>query len=68
MKVHTLHGWEVSVGRAKEIQLSLAKRVVTENEVTNVSKNGTQLSCSYRFSLPFSAVLALTSSKESAGS
>jgi len=33
MKVHTLHGWEVSVGRAKEIQLSLAKRVVTESEV-----------------------------------
>jgi deoxyribonuclease V len=35
MRVHKLHGWEVSVARAKEIQLSLAKRVVTENEVIN---------------------------------
>jgi len=33
MKVHTLHEWEVSTARAREIQLSLAKRVVTENEV-----------------------------------
>jgi deoxyribonuclease V len=35
MRVHKLHDWEVSVARAKEIQLSLAKRVVTENEVIN---------------------------------
>jgi len=35
MRVHALHGWEVSVARAREIQLSLAKRVVTENEVIN---------------------------------
>jgi deoxyribonuclease V len=35
MKVHELHGWEVSVARAREIQLSLAKGVVTENEVIN---------------------------------
>ena len=33
--MHKLHDWEVSVARAKEIQLSLAKRVVTENEVIN---------------------------------
>jgi deoxyribonuclease V len=33
MKVLALHGWEVSTARAKEIQLSLAKRVVTESEV-----------------------------------
>jgi deoxyribonuclease V len=35
MKVHKLHDWEVSVTRAREIQLSLAKRVVIENEVIN---------------------------------
>ena len=35
MRVHALHGWEVSVARAREIQLSLAERVVTENEVIN---------------------------------
>ena len=35
MKVHTLHEWKVSVARAREIQLGLAKRVVTENEVIN---------------------------------
>jgi len=35
MRVHALHGWEVSVARAREIQLSLARRVVTENEVIN---------------------------------
>ncbi|GAI49090.1 unnamed protein product, partial [marine sediment metagenome] len=35
MRVHALHGWEVSIARAREIQLSLAKRVVTENEVIN---------------------------------
>ena len=34
MRVHTLHEWEVSIARAREIQLSLAKRVVTEAEVT----------------------------------
>jgi deoxyribonuclease V len=33
MIVHELHGWEVSVARAREIQLNLAKKVVTENEV-----------------------------------
>ena len=31
--MQALHGWEVSAARAREIQLSLAKRVVTENEV-----------------------------------
>ncbi len=35
MRVHALHGWELSVARAREIQLSLAKRVVTENKVIN---------------------------------
>jgi deoxyribonuclease V len=35
MKVHRLHDWEVSVARAREIQLSLAKMVVTENEAIN---------------------------------
>ena len=35
MRVHALHGWEVSIARAREIQLSLAKRVVNESEVTN---------------------------------
>jgi deoxyribonuclease V len=35
MRVHALHGWEVSVARAKEIQLSLARRVVPENAVIN---------------------------------
>jgi len=35
MRVHKLHDWEVGAARAKEIQLSLAKRVVTENEVIN---------------------------------
>jgi len=35
MKVHALHGWEVSVARAREIQLSLAKKVVTKNGVIN---------------------------------
>ena len=33
MRVQALHGWEVSIARAREIQLSLAKRVVTESEV-----------------------------------
>lgn len=33
MEVLKLHEWEVSSTRAKEIQLSLAKRVVTENGV-----------------------------------
>lgn len=28
-----LHGWDVSVGRAREIQLSLARRVITESQV-----------------------------------
>jgi deoxyribonuclease V len=33
--VRALHGWEVSVARAREIQLNLAKKVVTEGEVIN---------------------------------
>jgi deoxyribonuclease V len=33
MRVQALHGWKVNVARAREIQLSLAKRVITENEV-----------------------------------
>jgi deoxyribonuclease V len=33
MRVQALHGWEVSIARAREIQLSLAKKVVTESEV-----------------------------------
>jgi deoxyribonuclease V len=37
MRVQALHEWEVSIARAKEIQLSLAKRVVTESEVINPS-------------------------------
>jgi len=37
MRVQALHGWEVSIARAKEIQLSLARRVVTESEVINPS-------------------------------
>jgi deoxyribonuclease V len=36
MRVHKLHDWEVSVARAREIQLSLARRVITESEVTNL--------------------------------
>jgi hypothetical protein len=35
MRVYALHGWEVSVARAREIQLSLTGKVVTENEVIN---------------------------------
>ena len=35
MEVLKLHEWEVSTARAREIQLSLAKRVVTENGVIN---------------------------------
>jgi len=35
MKVHKLHEWEVSSALAREIQLSLAKRVVTENGIIN---------------------------------
>jgi deoxyribonuclease V len=35
MRVHKLHDWEMSAAQAREIQLSLAKRVVTENEVIN---------------------------------
>jgi len=35
MEVLKLHEWEVSTARAKEIQLSLAKRVVTENGAIN---------------------------------
>jgi len=31
--VQALHGWDVSIARAREIQLNLAKKVVTENEV-----------------------------------
>ena len=35
MRVHALHEWEVGVTRAREIQLNLAKRVVTENGMIN---------------------------------
>jgi deoxyribonuclease V len=35
MRVHRLHGWEVTVAQAREIQLSLAKRVATEEQVIN---------------------------------
>jgi deoxyribonuclease V len=35
MRVHKLHDWEVSVAQAREIQLSLAKKVVTEDGVVN---------------------------------
>ncbi|GAF67968.1 unnamed protein product, partial [marine sediment metagenome] len=35
MKVLKLHEWEVSTARAREIQLNLAKRVVTEDGVIN---------------------------------
>jgi deoxyribonuclease V len=35
MRVHKLHDWDVSAAQAKEIQLSLAKRVITENRVIN---------------------------------
>jgi len=35
MRVRALHGWEVSIARAREIQLSLAKMVVTENGVVD---------------------------------
>ena len=35
MKVLKLHEWEVSTARAREIQLNLAKRVVTEGGVIN---------------------------------
>jgi deoxyribonuclease V len=35
MRVHELHEWQVSVARAREIQLNLAKKVVIENEFIN---------------------------------
>lgn len=35
MRVRRLHEWGVSIARAKEIQLSLAGRVVVENEAIN---------------------------------
>jgi len=35
--VHQLHSWEISAAQARDIQLSLASRVVTENEVADVS-------------------------------
>jgi deoxyribonuclease V len=35
MRVHALHEWTVSVAQAREIQLSLAKRVSTENIVVD---------------------------------
>jgi deoxyribonuclease V len=35
MRVRRLHGWEVTIARAKEIQLSLAGRVVAESEAIN---------------------------------
>jgi deoxyribonuclease V len=33
VKVHALHRWDVSIAEAREIQLSLARTVVTENKV-----------------------------------
>src|SRR4030042_543824 len=33
MRVQELHGWEVSTARAREIQVSLAKQVIAEDEV-----------------------------------
>ncbi len=35
MRVHTLHEWDVSIARAREIQLSLARRVITKSEIIN---------------------------------
>jgi len=35
MRMHALHEWEMSIARAREIQLSLAKKVVTENRNIN---------------------------------
>ena len=35
MRVQELHDWQVSVAQAREIQLSLAKRVSTENRVVS---------------------------------
>jgi len=35
MRVQELHSWDVGPGEAREIQLSLAKRVSTENRVVN---------------------------------
>ena len=32
MEIHNLHSWQVDVAQAKEIQLRLAKKIVTENE------------------------------------
>jgi len=35
MKIHKLHQWDVSHGQAKALQVSLAKKVVTEDEGIN---------------------------------
>lgn len=35
MRAQALHGWDVTVAQAREIQVSLAKRVVTDNEVVS---------------------------------
>ena len=35
MRVHALHDWELSPARARAMQLSLAKEVVTESKLTN---------------------------------
>jgi deoxyribonuclease V len=35
MRTQALHGWDVTVAQAREIQVSLAKRVVTDNEVVS---------------------------------
>jgi deoxyribonuclease V len=35
MRVHGLHGWDVSPGEAREIQSTLARRVVTKDSVIN---------------------------------
>jgi deoxyribonuclease V len=36
MRVQALHGWDVSIAQAREVQLHLAKAVITENSVFQV--------------------------------
>jgi deoxyribonuclease V len=36
MRVQALHEWDVSIARAKEIQLGLARRVISENTITDL--------------------------------
>jgi deoxyribonuclease V len=35
MRVQALHGWDMNIAQAREIQLSLVRKVVTENGVAN---------------------------------